>query len=159
MAGRHLWSTPVLSEWIDFNGHMRDAYYGLVVSLATDVLMDEIGMDAAYRERSRCTLYTLEMHLHFLDEVKLGDTLVVALRVLAHDAKRLHVALEMRCARHAGPVATAEFMLLHVQQGEKPGAAPFPPAIAARIAALAAATAALPADGPGSRQMQLKARP
>jgi len=158
MAGRHLWSTPVLPEWIDFNGHMRDAYYGLVVSLATDVLMDELGMDAAYRERTRCTLYTLEMHLHFLEEVKLGDTLEVSLRVLGADAKRLHVALEMRCARHARPAATAEFMLLHVLQDDTPAAAPFPPAVAARIASLAAATAGLPADGPGSRQMQLKPR-
>ena len=158
MAGRHLWSTRVLPEWIDFNGHMRDAYYGLVVSLATDVLMDELGIDAAYRERTRCTLYTLEMHLHFLDEVKVGDTLEVTLRVLAYDAKRLHLALGMRCARHSGPAATAEFMLLHVQQGEKPGAVPFPPEVAGRVASLAAATAGLAADGPGSRQMQLKAR-
>jgi acyl-CoA thioester hydrolase len=37
-------------EWIDFNGHVRDAYYGLAASYAVDGLMDHLGLDAAYRE-------------------------------------------------------------------------------------------------------------
>ena len=48
-------------EWIDYNGHVRDAYYGLVLSYAIDDVMDHLGLDAAYRERTRCTLYTLEL--------------------------------------------------------------------------------------------------
>ena len=51
-------------DWIDYNGHLRDAYYVVVLSDATDALMDHLGLDAAYRARTRCTLYTLEMHLH-----------------------------------------------------------------------------------------------
>jgi len=61
------------ASWIDYNGHLRDAYYGVMVSLAVDAVMDELGLDAAYRERTRCTLYTLEMHLHYLHEVKSSD--------------------------------------------------------------------------------------
>jgi len=158
MAGRQLWSTPVLPEWIDYNGHVRDSYYVVIASLATDVLMDELGIDAAYRERTRNTLYSLELHVRYLNEVKLGDTIDVTVRVLGHDAKRLHLGFELCCARHAGPAATVEFMMMHVHQGEPPGARPFPPGIAARIEALAAATAALPAGGPGSRQLQLRSR-
>jgi acyl-CoA thioester hydrolase len=30
----------VLPEWTDYNGHLRDAYYLLVFSMATDALMD-----------------------------------------------------------------------------------------------------------------------
>ncbi|EEE35651.1 conserved hypothetical protein [Rhodobacteraceae bacterium KLH11] len=27
-------------EWIDYNGHMQDAYYGLVFSYAVDAMQD-----------------------------------------------------------------------------------------------------------------------
>ena len=60
--------------------------------------------------------------------------------------------------RTADPVATAEFMLLHVRQGAAPGAAEFPDDIAAAIGRLRAATAALPGVGPGSRRLELRGR-
>ena len=95
MAGIPVYGTAVLPEWIDYNGHLRDAYYGLIFSQSTDALMDRIGLDAAYRARTGCTLYTVEMHLHYLQEVKAADTTRVLLRILGLDAKRIHVALEL----------------------------------------------------------------
>ena len=86
MAGIPLYQTPILPEWIDYNGHLRDAYYGLIVSHATDALMDRIGIDAAYRERTGCTLYTVEMHIHYLHEVKQADTAIVAVRIAGADS-------------------------------------------------------------------------
>ena len=85
---------------IDYNGHLRDAYYVLILSLATDALMDRIGLDAAYRARTHCTLYTLEMHVHYLHEVKQSDTVLVKLRVLGADHKRLHAGCSF-CPWHA----------------------------------------------------------
>ena len=58
-AALPLYRAQLLPEWIDYNGHVRDAYYGLVLSYAIDDIMDHLGLDAAYRERTRCTLYTL----------------------------------------------------------------------------------------------------
>ena len=40
----------VLPEWIDYNGHMQDAYYGLVFSKAVDALQDDVGFDQSYRQ-------------------------------------------------------------------------------------------------------------
>ena len=34
--------TNVHSDWIDYNGHMQDAYYGLVFSHGVDALQDEV---------------------------------------------------------------------------------------------------------------------
>src|SRR6202030_2338945 len=76
-----LYRTQVLPNWIDFNGHLRDAYYVLVASYAADALMDHLGMDAAYRQRTHCTLYTLEMHMHYFHEVVQSDLLEVAVRI------------------------------------------------------------------------------
>ena len=44
--------TPILPEWVDYNDHLRDAFYLLIFSYATDALMTRIGLDQAGRERS-----------------------------------------------------------------------------------------------------------
>jgi acyl-CoA thioester hydrolase len=152
-------TSAIATEWIDFNGHLRDAYYAVIVSDATDRLMDHLGLDAAYRARTQCTLYTLELHMHFLHEVKQPDSLDVAVRIAASDAKRILAAFELySSAQRDAPVATAEVMLMHVHQGATVASRPFPPEVLARIAALEKTTQAVPAAGPGSRQMQLSQR-
>ncbi len=150
--------SAIAPEWIDYNGHLRDAYYTVIVSDATDRLMDRLGLDAQYRAQTRCTLYTLELHMHFLHEVKLNDELEVALRIVASDAKRIHAAFELYGTHRDDPVATAEVMLLHVHQGESVASRPFPAEILGRIGELEKATQATPVAGPGSRQMQLPQR-
>ena len=34
------WRGTVLPEWTDYNGHLRDAHYLLVFSMATDAMID-----------------------------------------------------------------------------------------------------------------------
>ena len=176
MSGVDVFQTGIAPEWIDYNGHLRDAYYSLIFSLATDALMDSIGLDDAYRTRTRCTLYTLEMHIHFLHEVMKTDVVDVSVRILGTDRKRIHAAFDMRCVRYPDPVATAEMMLLHVHQGDEPKAQAFPPEVIEAVAKVEADSAANTAgDGasqssgstaagapttpiPGSRRMELRGR-
>jgi len=158
MAGTTIFRSAIRPEWIDYNGHLRDAYYVVVLSEAIDALMDRIGIDAAYRERTRNTLYSLEMHMHWLEEVKADDELEIVAHLLASDAKRLHLGCDVRIARRPAPVATAEFMLLHVHQGEQPSAATFPPEIQAAIERLRAAGNGSAWPGPRSRELALKKR-
>jgi len=159
VAGIPIYSSAIRPEWIDYNGHLRDAYYAVIASEATDALMDRLGLDAAYRARTAGTLYTLEMHIHFLREVKQTDTVEVGVRILGFDHKRIHAAFEITRAGTAEAAATVEMMLLHVrQEGERAASAPFPPEVSANLAQLAAAGAALPPGGPGSRRMELTAK-
>ncbi|HEU5442434.1 MAG TPA: thioesterase family protein [Steroidobacteraceae bacterium] len=155
MTGLAIYRTPIAPEWIDYNGHVRDAYYGLMASLAVDALMDQIGIDAHYREQSGCTLYTVEMHIHYLREIGVSDTVDVKARILGADPKRIHAALELTCGESEETAAACEMMLLHVCQTPTVHTAPFPDRIAAAIAELQRATAALPASAPGSRRMEL----
>ncbi|HEY1878199.1 MAG TPA: thioesterase family protein, partial [Rhizomicrobium sp.] len=143
-------------EWIDFNGHVRDAYYGLAGSYAVDALMDHLGLDAAYRKSTRCTLYTLETHMHFLHEVKDSDDLCIVTSILDVDKKRIHAGFCFICTRLPDPAATADMMLLHVQQGEKAASAPFPEAVAEKLAAAKLSAGARDAWGPLSRKIELK---
>jgi len=144
--------------WIDYNGHLRDAYYGVIVSSAVDAVMDHLGLDAAYRQRTRCTLYTLEQHFHFLHEVKASDTIAVATRILDFDRKRMHVGCRLTCARLEEPAATSDLMLLHVHQGETPASAPFPDEVLRKLESLKAAAASAGAFGLLSRKIELKRR-
>jgi acyl-CoA thioester hydrolase len=155
-----IYRTAILPAWIDYNGHLRDAYYGLILSYATDALMEHLGMDAAYRAATRNTLYTVEMHVHFLREVHRSDIVVVAARLLGADHKRLHAAFDVSCEGQTAVAATAEFMLLHVHQGETVATRAFPPEIATAIAAHVPSSADVdaPWSGPGSRRMELRGR-
>jgi acyl-CoA thioester hydrolase len=145
-------------EWIDFNGHVRDAYYCLAASFAVDGLAEHLGLDARYRERTHCTLYTLEMHIHFLHELKHSDDLKIHAYILDVDRKRIHAALTFHCSRLADPVGTADTMLLHVRQGENPASAPLPEAVIEKLNAAKLSAGARDAFGPRSRKIELKRR-
>ena len=143
--------------WIDYNGHLRDAYYGVAFSLAIDDVMDQIGLDADYRARTRGTLYTLEMHCHFLHEVKQSDALRVRSVVLDADAKRILLAGVFERGADRAVASVAEAMLLHVVQSEQTKSAPLPAAIADRVERLKRA-AEWSADWPRSRALALRPR-
>ena len=77
-------------EWIDYNGHMNVAYYVLVFDQGSDDLLDYLGMDKDYRERSGFSTYVLESHITYEREMKEGDAYRVSVQLLDADAKRLH---------------------------------------------------------------------
>ena len=145
-------------SWIDYNGHLRDACYGFIVSYAIDEVMNDLGLDAAYRARTGCTLYTLEMHLHYLHEVKSTDEVDVLTSVLDADQKRMHLGCRFTCARLTGTLATADSMLLHVHQGDTPRSAAFPEIIAERLQAFKLSPDAAAAWGPASRKIEIRRR-
>jgi acyl-CoA thioester hydrolase len=146
-------------EWIDYNGHLRDAYYGVALSRALDDLMEQLGLDAAYRERTHCTLYTLELHMHYLHEVKAADALQLSTVILDADAKRMHVGCRFATGRSSDAVALGEALLLHVHQGAKPSSAAFPAEVERTLQSLKIAQAARAGWGPGSRKIELQRRP
>ena len=113
----------VRPEWVDYNGHLRDAFYLLIFSFATDALLDRIGLDDAARKTRRRSVYTLEAHIAYLHEIKEGQRVRVDARVFAFDAKRLHLYLEMFAEGIDAPVSASEQMLLHVDTRDGPKSA------------------------------------
>ncbi|MDY0882576.1 thioesterase family protein [Dongia soli] len=146
----------VKPEWVDYNGHLNDAYYMVIFSQATDAFMDYIGLDDAARRATRTSLYTLEGHINYLLEVKEGVEVEIRTRLIRHDAKRMQLYHEMFRPDHADPVAAAEFMLLHVDTTEGAKSAPFRPEIAAKLQEIQAAQDALPPSTYSSRTIELK---
>jgi acyl-CoA thioester hydrolase len=104
----------VQPEWLDYNGHLNIAYYVLAFDHATDALIEHLGMDAAYRERSGCSTFVVETHLNFLRELVAGDVLRITTQLLGFDSKRIHYFHRMYHAERGFLVATTELILIHV---------------------------------------------
>lgn len=136
-----VYESAVSADWIDHNGHMRDAYYGLVFSFAGVAAQEALGFDPEYRERTGCTIYLVEDHKFFLREVKLGDALRVETLVLDSDEKRFHLYLRLFSGDMLS--AVAEYMELHIDQNPQPHAAPIPPDIQQNLQAAQVSAAEL----------------
>ena len=109
----------VRPEWIDHNGHLNLAYYVVLFDEATDALWAEIGLDHRYRERTGCTTFAVEAHTLYLGELLLGDATTAATLIVDVDAKRLHLAHELRRDRDGVIAARQELMFLTVDQATR----------------------------------------
>ena len=141
-------STPVQPEWIDYNEHLTEYCYLKLFGDATDVVLAQIGAGMDYVAAGH-SWYTVETHIRHLGQARLGEPVEVRTRVLAADAKRLHLFHEMVNLRHDAVIATAEHMLVHVDaKAEK--SAPAPQAMQDKAHAFVAGQSHLPPpDGVG----------
>ena len=131
-----VYRSAVLPDWVDFNGHMRDAFYMVLFSQSVDAVMDAIGLDEAGRAATNHTLFTLEAHVNFLGESIQGEALEVHAQVLGLDAKRLHIGLSCYAPGGHALRAFSEQMLMNVDRVAHKSA-PWNPAIGQRLNALA----------------------
>ncbi|MFM7027189.1 MAG: carnitine 3-dehydrogenase [Chakrabartia sp.] len=146
-------STPVQPEWIDYNDHLTEYCYLKLFGDATDVVLAEIGAGLDY-VAAGCSWYTVETHIRHLGQARLGEPVEIRTRVLASDAKRLHLFHDMISRRQDAVIATAEHMLLHVDaKTEK--SVPAPDDMQAKAQALAKAQAHLPAPDGMGRQIKM----
>jgi acyl-CoA thioesterase FadM len=137
--------TEVREEWIDYNGHLHDAGYAIVLSEANEALLAHLGLSEDYQVGTGRAMYTVESHIRYLAEAKRGDVIEAESLLVSADAKRLRVHTLLR--RDDGvAVATGEYLYLHVDQtaGDVTG---MPPDRWAAVNALLSAHA--PLDRPG----------
>lgn len=148
----------VRREWIDYNGHMNVAYYVLAFDHATDVWFEHLELGQAYRKRTGCSIFALELHVLYMAELKEGDPLRITTQLVGHDEKRLHFFHRMYHAEHGTLAACLEIMGLNVDMAARQ-ARPFPPDALPRIEAVAAAHAVLPRPPEAGRTIGLKQLP
>jgi acyl-CoA thioester hydrolase len=122
-----VWREPVQDAWIDYNGHLSEAYYVLVLGHATDAVMEAVGLGPDYRSAHDASLYTVEAHVRYLDEVPAGSDLEVRSSIIGVAPKLLWIWHELWVAGRLR--ATEEVLGVHVRGGSS---APFPPDVAAR---------------------------
>jgi acyl-CoA thioester hydrolase len=134
-----LHEVTVPAEWTDYNHHLTESAYLLIMGESSDAFFRFFGVDDAYRDAGH-SLFTVETHLRNLREAREGERLSLTIQVLGTDAKRLHIVHEMHSATGA-LIATAEQMLLHVdtRAGQ---VVPFPSRTAGVLREISAAHAA-----------------
>jgi acyl-CoA thioester hydrolase len=122
-----VWREPAQDSWIDYNGHLSEAYYVLVLGHATDAVMEAVGLDAEYRSANDASLYTVEAHLRYVEEVSAGSELEVRSSIIGVAGKLLWIWHELWVSDRLR--ATEEVLGVHVRDGRS---APLPSDVAAR---------------------------
>jgi acyl-CoA thioester hydrolase len=153
-APLRLHTTPVLPEWLDYNGHMSESCYLLAFGDSADAFFRFIGIDEAYRSAGH-SLYTSETHLHHRQEAAEGEPLDLTLLVLDHDRRRLHIFHEMRHGESGQLLASAEQLLVHVDMAAG-RSTDMPEDLHHRIAAIRQAHSQLPRPDVVGRPMGIR---
>ena len=133
----------VREDWIDYNGHLNMAYYNVIFDHSVDHFYDLLNVGAAYASSGVGSCFTLEVHVHYVQELKLGDDVEVRLHLLDFDHKRLHFYQEMYHCGEGYLAATSEQIAVHVDMTSR-RSAPFPQAVTASLNAVQPAHDALP---------------
>jgi carnitine 3-dehydrogenase / betainyl-CoA thioesterase len=105
----------VQSAWVDYNGHMSDAFYLVGFGDGLDAFFRYIGDDDAYRATGN-TFFTAETHLNYYREMKAGEPFLIETQVIGCDEKRMHLFHRMLHGRSKALIATNEIMQLHVDK-------------------------------------------
>jgi len=105
--------TEVGGDWIDYNGHLNDAGYAVLLSAANEVLLAHLGLSEDYRVATGRALYTVESHIRYLAEARHGDDIEAASLLAGADAKRLRLQTLLRRGDGTA-IATGEYVYLHV---------------------------------------------
>lgn len=123
---------PVKHEWIDYNGHMSEAFYVLVFGYATDELYEQLGVGSDYREAHHCSVYTVEAHINYLLEVSEGEPLTVTTQILEAGDKKLRFCHRMIHRETREELAFTELLALFVDT-ETGRTQPFPETLRTNI--------------------------
>jgi acyl-CoA thioester hydrolase len=146
----------VPADWIDYNGHMMDAYYSVAFTEATEALLDHVGLGAEYRAQTSSGIYTVESHVCFRASVRAGEQLRYTSQLLGCDSRRLHVFHQILLASGA-EAATNELMFLHVELATERVTA-IPPEHFAAVSELAAQHAMLTVPAAAGRGVTMRRR-
>ena len=155
--------TPFLSSyhavepgWIDYNDHMNMGYYVVLFDRAADEAYEDLGFGPEYRAATGCSTFAAEFHICYLRELKLGDRVRSAFRIIDHDEKRFHTYQEL-IHEDGWVAATGEGMALHVDLSG-PKVAPMPDNIRASVARMAEEHARLPRPEAVGRSIGIRRR-
>jgi acyl-CoA thioester hydrolase len=130
------WFEDVRPDWIDYNGHLSEGYYVVVFGYATDAVMHRVGMTPEYLVATGTSLYSVEAHVRYLDQVPPGSRLEVRSSIIGVTAKLAWLWHEMWCEGRLR--ATEEVLMLHVDS-RAGRAGPFPDTLRTRFEELVVA--------------------
>jgi acyl-CoA thioester hydrolase len=156
LAAPHISPAMSIEEaWVDYNGHLNQAYYSVLFDRGIDDALMLAGLGPDYIEKQNASYMTVETHLCFVRELFKTDTVRIASRVLDVDDKRLHLYCEMLHATEGWLSCTSEWMFLHIDMTAR-RTAPWPAGMRTALQAMKTAAAALPTPERAGRSIGIK---
>ena len=105
----------VLSEWIDYNGHMNVAYYTLAFDKALDFFFEDVlGIGPTFVEKNKEGPFALKASYNYFSELLEEESFFVDISILDFDSKRVHVFGEMRKDKSLELSAVFETVLMNM---------------------------------------------
>ncbi len=148
----------VLSDWIDYNGHMNVTYYLLSFDHAVDrFLGDILGVGEAFTSVAGQGSYALQSNIHYLGELLEGTAFDFSLLLIDCDAKRMHMMVEMNNLNTGTVAATCEQLLMNVDLTTR-RSTPYPDWAQARMALMRANHADAPRPPQFAQPLGLRRR-
>lgn len=133
----------IKAESCDYNGHLNEGHALVMLSLATDTILDAIELDATGRERLNFSAFTVQNNLYYRAEGHEGQAVFAQSQVLSADEKRLRMFHRLIDANDGTVLVELECLMLGVDMAARRAAA-WPTAVAEAITALAQAQQHLP---------------
>ena len=110
----------VLSEWIDYNGHMNVAYYTLAFDKALDFFFEDVlNIGPSFVEKNKEGPFALKASYNYFSEMLEGDMFFVDISILDFDLKRVHIFGEMRKEQSLELSAVFETVLMNMDLGTR----------------------------------------
>jgi acyl-CoA thioester hydrolase len=132
----------IRSDWIDYNGHLNMAFYNVLFDRGADAMFETFGLTADYVRQRKLSFYVAELHVCYVREIHLGDSVQTTFQILDFDEKRLHGFQELRHS-DGWLSATSEVLYLHID-ATGPKVAPIPEEMRSEIARIRHHHAQLP---------------
>jgi acyl-CoA thioester hydrolase len=104
----------VPEDYIDENGHMNITKYFDLGAWAPWKRIGELGVDGDYIEQRRLSFFTVEHHIRYLSELRLGEPFSVRPAFVARTGKALHGISFVLDETRDKIACTMEILYVHV---------------------------------------------
>ncbi len=152
-----IFDQQVGEEFIDENGHMNIGDYFRLCSHAVWRVTIDAGLGEDYIEAHDQSMFTVEQHMRYYGELRLGDRLTVHARLLERSARVVHAMAFVVDHEKRALACTQEVTLVHVSTATR-ASVDLPADIATSLDALIASGDALGWDAPVCGAMGLRKR-
>ena len=111
-------------DMVDANGHVGDVGLARIFAQAETRFLASAEVDADYRIKTNCSVYTADTRVTYRSELKAGTRVVIKFNILDLSNKAVHVLFTAH--DEARILATHECLMLHVDRsGVQPVVCPF----------------------------------
>jgi len=145
-----------LPEWEDRNGHVNVQYYLALYELGGWQMLRKVGVDEQYLAENQSSIFDLEHHISYLDEIKIGESVSVHNRMLSCNKKLFQGMIFIINNTQDKLAATIEYLSVHIDLTHR-RSTPFPDDVDQKLSDLLAQHDALDWQTPVCGTMNLDA--